>query len=208
MRAKLVRGALQVFGERGIDGSVIDDLIRTAGVSRGTFYNYFRTNEELLMAVSLAISDALMRIVDPLARTEPDPAARIAAGMRLLHVVLDANPDLCAFIARGGMRILSANGLVMEYLPRDLQDGMAAGRFRIGSVELGFDLVAGPSLAAAERLRRGPVPADYPVALARSVLLSLGVPDVEATEIAQRPLPPLPPAASGSILLPPDDLTE
>lgn len=191
MRARLVQGALQVFAERGIDASVIDDLIRTAGVSRGTFYNYFRTNEELLVAVSGALSDELMRLVDPVVREERDPAARIATGIRLFFELFRANPHLCAFMARGGMRVLSGNNLVSDYLPRDLRDGMTAGRFNIGSVALGFDLVAGTVLAAAYRLLQGDVDQEYPADLVKAVMIALGLNPLEAAEIAGRPVPVL-----------------
>ena len=50
MRRKLVESALLVFAEKGVDASVIEDVIAAAGVSRGTFYNYFCTNGELLAA--------------------------------------------------------------------------------------------------------------------------------------------------------------
>jgi len=52
MRRKLVESALLVFAGKGVDASVIEDVIVAAGVSRGTFYNYFRTNAELLAAVN------------------------------------------------------------------------------------------------------------------------------------------------------------
>jgi len=120
MQARLVESALLVFGQRGMDASVIDELIRTAGVSRGTFYNYFRTNEDLLLAVSLAVSDEMMRVVDPLAQGESDPAARIAAGLRLFIALASDYPVLGAFLSRGGLRVLTDNSLVKEYLPRDL----------------------------------------------------------------------------------------
>ncbi len=190
-RARLVQGALQVFAERGIDASVIDDLIRTAGVSRGTFYNYFRTNDDLLSAVSSSLSDELMRLVDPVVREETDPAARIGTGIRLFFEVFRANPQLSAFVARGGMRVLSGNNLVSEYLPRDLRDGIREGRFTIDSVSLGFDLVAGPVLATAYRLHSETVEPAYPVDLVRAILISLGVPQPDADGIARRPVPVL-----------------
>lgn len=190
-RARLVQGALQVFAERGIDASVIDDLIRTAGVSRGTFYNYFRTNDDLLSAVSSSLSDELMRLVDPVVREETDPAARIGTGIRLFFEVFRANPQLSAFVARGGMRVLSGNNLVSEYLPRDLRDGIREGRFTIDSVSLGFDLVAGPVLATAYRLHSETVEPAYPVDLVRAILISLGVPQPDADGIARRPVPAL-----------------
>lgn len=40
--------------------SVIDDVIAEAGVSRGTFYNYFRTNTELMAAVGETLADELV----------------------------------------------------------------------------------------------------------------------------------------------------
>ena len=36
MRRKLVESALLVFAEKGVDASVIEDVIAVAGVSRGT----------------------------------------------------------------------------------------------------------------------------------------------------------------------------
>ena len=61
MRRKLVESALFVFAEKGVDASVIEDVIAAAGVSRGTFYNYFRTNAELLAA---AINELGNEVVD------------------------------------------------------------------------------------------------------------------------------------------------
>ncbi len=50
MHHKLVESALLVFAEKGVDASVIEDVIAAADVSRGTFYNYFRTTGELFAA--------------------------------------------------------------------------------------------------------------------------------------------------------------
>ncbi|HNN08489.1 MAG TPA: helix-turn-helix domain-containing protein, partial [Azospira sp.] len=45
-RAKLLAAALPVFAKHGADAAIIDSIIQQAGVARGTFYNYFRTNDE------------------------------------------------------------------------------------------------------------------------------------------------------------------
>ena len=65
-RAKLLKGALRVFARRGAEAKVIDSVIKKAGVSRGTFYNYFRTNEELFVEVAREVSNEIIRAVDPL----------------------------------------------------------------------------------------------------------------------------------------------
>jgi len=191
MQARLVESALLVFGQRGMDASVIDELIRTAGVSRGTFYNYFRTNEDLLLAVSLAISDEMMRVVDPLAQGESDPAARIAAGLRLFIALASDYPVLGAFLSRGGLRVLTDNSLVKEYLPRDLIESRNSGRIQVSDIDLAFDLVVGPTLTALHRMQSRPLPDGYTARLVSGILQALGLPSDEADSIAHRPLPRL-----------------
>jgi AcrR family transcriptional regulator len=61
---------------------VIDEVITTAGVSRGTFYTYFNSNEGLLCAVAEEVGNQIPQIVDPVVRKCDDPAARVACGVR------------------------------------------------------------------------------------------------------------------------------
>jgi AcrR family transcriptional regulator len=191
MYARLVESALLVFGDRGMDASVIDELIRTAGVSRGTFYNYFRTNEDLLIAVSLAVSNEMLRVVDPLAQAETDPAARIAAGVGLFLELAQEFPVLGAFLSRGGLRVLTDNSLVKEYLPRDLIEGRKSGRLRIAEIDAAFDMVVGSTLAALHRMQGGSLPDGYLAQLVVAILRALGITAKEAETIALRPLPKL-----------------
>jgi AcrR family transcriptional regulator len=189
MQGRLVESALLVFGQRGMDASVIDEVIRTADVSRGTFYNYFRTNEDLLLAVSVAVSNEIMRLVDPLAHVEADPAARIAAGARLFIELARDFPPLGAFLSRGGLRVLTDNNLVKEYLPRDLIQARDSGRIRISDIDLAFDLVVGSILAALHRMQSAPLPDGYSAQLASAILGALGLSAEEAEMIVLRPLP-------------------
>jgi len=191
MHARLVESALLVFAERGMDASVIDDLIRAAGVSRGTFYNYFRTNEDLLLAVSLAVSNEMLRAVDPLAQGETDPAARIAAGVRLFLELAREFPVLGAFLSRGGLRQLTDNSLVKAYLPRDLIQGRKTGRLRMADTDVAFDIVVGATLAALHRMQSGSLPDGYLAQLVATILRALGLTAKEAETIALRPLPKL-----------------
>lgn len=56
MRQRLIEAAPPVFAEMGPEVAQIDDVIRLAGVSRGAFYNYFRSTNELLRAAVDALS--------------------------------------------------------------------------------------------------------------------------------------------------------
>lgn len=188
MRMRLIESAMLVFARHGADGSVIDEVIRTAEVSRGTFYNYFRTNEELLVAVAAEVANQLLHIVDPVVRGQADPAARVAYGVRLTLMVARAHPHLAAFLDRVGPPALSAQSLVTEVLPRDLAAGMASGRFDTMHPRLAFDLVTGPVLAGLHSLLTSEVPPTYAEDMAQAVLMSLGVPKAAARRFATLPI--------------------
>jgi AcrR family transcriptional regulator len=62
-RVALMEAAIDVLAEKGLEGTSIDDLMRTAGMARGTFYNYFQTREELVCAVSAFIREKVYQAV-------------------------------------------------------------------------------------------------------------------------------------------------
>ncbi|WP_370636225.1 FAD-dependent oxidoreductase [Cohnella sp. CFH 77786] len=47
-KAMVAETALKLFAERGYDHVSVDDIIEATGTSKGTFYHYFRSKEELL----------------------------------------------------------------------------------------------------------------------------------------------------------------
>lgn len=64
-RCLLIEAAIEVLSEQGLEGVSIDDLMRGAGMARGTFYNYFQSREELAQAVSNYIREKIHQsIVD------------------------------------------------------------------------------------------------------------------------------------------------
>ena len=191
MRARLIESAMLVFARRGVEGSVIDEVISVAEVSRGTFYHYFRTNEELLAAVAAEVGNQLLQIVDPVIRELPDPAARVTCGIRLALLVARAHPCLAGFMAKVGPPALGAQSLATVYLPRDIEDGIRSGRFAPMPQRLAFDMITGPVLAAFHTLQTEVVPEDYPQQMAQAVLMALGVPKAAAAKAAALPLPPL-----------------
>lgn len=197
-RMRLIESAMLVFAQRGAEGSVIDEVIATAGMARGTFYNYFRGNEDLLAAVAEEVGNQMLLIVDPVVRLQPDPAARVATGVRLILTVARAHPHLAAFMVRVGPPAVSVQSLATDYLPRDVSEGMASGRFARAHPRLAFDLVTGPVLAAFHTLVTTKVPASYPQDLAQAVLMSLGVPRATARKLANLPL--------GDLAVSPDSL--
>ena len=50
-RRQIVEGARQIFLAHGFDAASMNDIARTAGVSKGTLYVYFENKEQLFEAI-------------------------------------------------------------------------------------------------------------------------------------------------------------
>ncbi|HET8614224.1 MAG TPA: TetR/AcrR family transcriptional regulator [Actinomycetales bacterium] len=79
--ASLLDVAVQVFTERGYDGTSMGDLAHASGLSKSSLYHHFDSKEQLLRA-------ALDRAVEPLFAVVAEPAAQSGRAIdRLEHVV-------------------------------------------------------------------------------------------------------------------------
>lgn len=86
-RERLLVAAEAVIAEKGLNGGSIEEFARAAGVSRGTFYNYFPTTTDLISALNRRVARHMGRLLADIARRPADPATRLAAG---LHTMLAA----------------------------------------------------------------------------------------------------------------------
>jgi AcrR family transcriptional regulator len=189
-RAHLLESALRVFAEKGL-GASIDDVIVTAGVSRGTFYNYFRTPEELMSTLGETIANELVDLVEASVGHHEDAVLRVGEGLRLFLHTARAHPLLAAFLWRAGFGAAAATAPVRGYLTRHLEEGIAAGSLAVESPEIGVDVVVGIALAATYALSTRGVRADYPEQIVRQALRALGASARQADRIAARPVPEL-----------------
>lgn len=194
MRERLIEGALLVFAEKGVDASVIQDVVTAAGVSQGSFYNHFRSNEELLIAVSEALNNELMHLIEQQVGGMDNAAARIATGLRLYLNVAAEYPLLARFVARAGLHVGGPNNLIYAYLPPHIEAAQAAGQFAAMAaldMVVALDLLAGAMLSGIFRISTGESPADYSEALVAGILRGLGLPSDRADALVSLPLPPV-----------------
>lgn len=187
-RAKLLESALLVFAQKGPQ-AVIDDVIAQAGMARGSFYNYFRTNEELLVAVASEISDELLGAIDPAVQLLEDPAERIGCGARLLLHAVTKFPLFGAFMVRLPFPTANSSLLAVRFLTRDVALGVSAGRFAHIGQRIATDLVVGVVLNAAHSLAAEPMDPDYPESIVSAMLEGLGIEAKEAARLVAQPLP-------------------
>jgi AcrR family transcriptional regulator len=184
-QTRIVSAAMRVFAEKGPEAAVIDDFVREAGIARGTFYNYFTRTDELLLAVSKALEDALIRAIEEVIEPLEPGVERVACGVRSWLAWAQHDPTGCGFVVRSRFR----GPLVEKRLASDLRDGLRAGDINVPSVAVGRDLVVGTVLEAMHRLLSGPVAPGYLEEVTEVVLMGLGVDRSAVRRLLRRPVP-------------------
>lgn len=57
VKSRIVSAAWQLFYEKGYNGTTVDDIIELSGTSKGSFYYYFNTKDELLNTLSMILDE-------------------------------------------------------------------------------------------------------------------------------------------------------
>ena len=187
-RLLLLESALGVLHDKGPDAAVIEDFIAAAGVSRGTFYNYFDTTSELLLALATEMSNEVLATVDPIVLSCTTPVERFSTGTRLYMQMATRYPLWGSFLNRVGTRIATRGQLIEKYLTRDLTEALAAGLIQVDNVLVARDMVLGSIFYGIETMVSEPTHANHSEQLVRSILRGLCVPDRLAEAIAYSPL--------------------
>ncbi|MBE0571189.1 MAG: TetR/AcrR family transcriptional regulator [Ignavibacteriaceae bacterium] len=59
-RQKILDAALEVFAKQGYNSATVDAIAKTARISKGLMYNYFKSKDEVLNELMIGMMDALM----------------------------------------------------------------------------------------------------------------------------------------------------
>jgi AcrR family transcriptional regulator len=71
---KLLDAGMRVFAERGFHAARVDDIVRAARTSHGTFYLYFANKEDLLRALAVECATELDALATSIGDITPDDA--------------------------------------------------------------------------------------------------------------------------------------
>ena len=183
-RHKLLQTAFQLFAEQGLNAPIIDQVIRQAGLSRGTFYNHFRCERELFLAVAAEVSNEIIGAVDTQVLNHDNPVERLACGVALCVQLARRYPIIAAFLANGGAQAVFAGGNASKAIARDVQLGLQSGVFTVSDPALAIDLVLGPVLCTFGSLLKRPLSDSYVAELSAAILRSLGIEPTEAARVA------------------------
>ena len=182
--SKVLEAALHVFAEKGPSAPVIDDFIKAAGIARGTFYNYFKSTDELLQATSEWLSDELSASIEKEIFNLKDPELRHCTAMRLWMTKAESDPAWCSFIAK----IWFEGGITHHFATRDLRLGIKNGVFHCANPKIGFDISLGTMRQAMLRLAEEQQRQGYGDIVVRQIFLGLGMKPEKIDELMAHPL--------------------
>lgn len=98
-RRELVAIAEQLFVEKGYRETTIPDLITATGLSRGGFYHYFTSKEEVLAAAIDGVLDEAEQVISGAAAMHPEPALAIGAIIRGMNLLRERHGEFASFLA-------------------------------------------------------------------------------------------------------------
>lgn len=114
-RERLIHTAGQLFWQQGYAQTGVSEIIKRARATSGSFYHFFATKDDLLLAVVESVADRLEGdVLGPAEAGSPDPAQRVA---RVVDAYRRATSDPSA-----------GSGLPVGALVREL--GETSGRTR------------------------------------------------------------------------------
>ena len=102
-RAQLITLATHAFSERSYDEVSIDDLARTAGISKGLLYHYFPTKRDLYVAGLRATADELIARTIAASSLSLPPLERMRAGLDAYLDTVAGHARAFVALMRGGI---------------------------------------------------------------------------------------------------------
>jgi AcrR family transcriptional regulator len=186
---RLLEALFAIIDREGLDALTVDRIVREAGTSRGSFYNYFDTVEAMLVRVSASMWQQISLEQKPVFEEIDDVMVRLAAGLK--HGTVRSGEDMaCALIL---LRTLPLTGSLSEamrsYLLHSFTLGVQQGRISVPSVETAVDMGMGMVIAMLRYAAMNGVDAAEIGRQTMIVFQALGVESALCEQLAQLPMP-------------------
>jgi AcrR family transcriptional regulator len=180
MRQRLLESAARVVAEVGIERATIDDYLQAASISRGTFYNYYKTSEELTEDLWNTVGHDPFERIRVACSVEQDPPRRLMLWCQFLVEEALANPMwgwvVYAFSSEGA----NVKQELLIFPGADLDWGHREGRFRFTDRQTAVTLIVSSMRSLIRDVLLGRAGQTSATALGNMLLLALGVSAEEA----------------------------
>ncbi len=188
-RAGLLAAARQLFAAHGMEHTTVAQIAEHADIAIGSFYNYFRTKEELLDALLEDELSQQLALLELRQAHVQDPAEKISIAHRHLVRAAQSDSDWAWLLVRLEVPFRAAWSALGHSARSDLDAAIEADRFHVIDPALALNASGGALFAVIHAQLVGERSEQADVLHAEGVLRSFGLDRNEAAEIARLPLP-------------------
>ena len=125
-RSQLIDAANRLISRQAVELITIDEVVKEAGVAKGTFYVHFGDMQALMLAVADGLVEGFDELLQPKRASLSDPFARIAFCCASFIECAIENPGWASVVGRMTASYPTVGRLARERLSQDVND-LAAG---------------------------------------------------------------------------------
>lgn len=189
----LIEAALRIYARQDVGSLTMNELAEEAGLANGTIYNYFRSRDEVLEAVGIAMATHLSEVVLVLSSAIENGAHRLVIGLRVYILRAYQEEEWARAVVRVIQLDPGLRGALANYVGMDLRIGREQGLFDYVDEGIAVDCVCAFGLAAMRSIIEGRAVAGCDIHAAEMVLRALGLNAAQARHYANLPIPEAPP---------------
>ncbi len=190
-REALIRAASAVMSEKGVDAATMLEIAERADVGTGTVYNYFKSKDELAIAVLEELMHDLALRIEQAMQGFKDKAEVYAFGIRTVLETAITDQRWKQLLYRSEVIADALFRVMGPYAISDLRDAAIAGRFKISNAELVWRLSCHAIVGISLAITKDEVPLDSLDQVVVRLLCMTGLGVDGAIELSQRPRPAL-----------------
>ena len=190
-RRALIDAARRIMSQKGIDAATMAEIAERADVGAGTVYNYFKSKEDLAIAVLEDLMLELGQKIEKVTNTFDDPGQVYAFGIR---TVIDTTTSDLRWRQLLNRSEVLANAMFRQMGPfaiRDLQNATHAGRFKVDNAALTWKMTTHAIVGVALAVTNGELLASVIDECVVRLLCMTGIGRDEAVDLASRDRPAL-----------------
>ena len=192
MQNSLLFSALALASDKSIHEIDVDDIIRHAEVSRGSFYKYFPSVQALIPALANQLAHELTAEIDAVTHQIPSTAARLVITAKLTVRRLVRVKVLGNFLIQLPWPSQNPEVNVFKNISSDIELGIKEGLFTKMPVSIGCNLFIGSLIGGIHAMLGKSSSASYENKVLYPALIGLGLAAETAGELLKAPVPALP----------------
>ena len=192
MQLHLLFSGLTLASTNSIYELEVEDVIKQAEVSRGSFYNYFPSLPALYEGLAKQLMQEFSGLIDDSMPNGLDTATRLASTMRILMRLVVDYPMLGRFLTQIQWPNQNSDAEIFQNIIGDIQLGIKEGGFNNMPASIGANIAIGSLIGGIHTMLLKRPAKGFEDQVTNQVLIGLGVDVKLAGKISQAPLPAKP----------------